>query len=61
MMLHELILCTFFSVKLERNWSLTKEEIATYWKSKKNKEEVHSVLKKTCTFSDTDQVWYIGR
>ncbi|KAI3821032.1 hypothetical protein L1987_08588 [Smallanthus sonchifolius] len=43
------------SVQLERNRSMTKEEIASYWRSKKNVEEVHGVLKKTYTFYDVDQ------
>ncbi|XP_076922386.1 uncharacterized protein LOC143584156 isoform X2 [Bidens hawaiensis] len=38
------------SVHLERNKSMTKEEIATYWRSKKNVNEEHGVLKKTYTF-----------
>ncbi|KAD4385563.1 hypothetical protein R6Q59_010508 [Mikania micrantha] len=42
------------SVQLERNKSMTKEEIATYWKSKKNEEELHAVLTKASTFSDGD-------
>ncbi|XP_076916362.1 uncharacterized protein LOC143576052 isoform X2 [Bidens hawaiensis] len=40
------------SVHLERNKSMTKEEIATYWRSKKNVNEEHAVLKKTYTFSE---------
>ncbi|KAK9048249.1 hypothetical protein SSX86_032788 [Deinandra increscens subsp. villosa] len=47
------------SVQLERNRSMTKEEITSYWRSKKNVEEeqeVHNhVLTKTYTFSDGDQ------
>ncbi|KAI7741854.1 hypothetical protein M8C21_014947 [Ambrosia artemisiifolia] len=44
------------SVQLERNRSMTKDEIATYWRSKKiDKEEYGGVLKKTCTLSDVDQ------
>ncbi|XP_076916361.1 uncharacterized protein LOC143576052 isoform X1 [Bidens hawaiensis] len=43
------------SVHLERNKSMTKEEIATYWRSKKNVNEEHAVLKKTYTFSEVDQ------
>ncbi|XP_071693536.1 uncharacterized protein [Rutidosis leptorrhynchoides] len=44
------------SMKLERNRSMTKDEIATYWRSKKNIEEVNSVLKPCHTFSKGDQI-----
>ncbi|KAF5806720.1 hypothetical protein HanRHA438_Chr05g0233911 [Helianthus annuus] len=46
------------SVQLERNRSMTKEEIATFWKSKNNvkEEQEHGgVLKKACTFSEANQ------
>ncbi|KVH99353.1 uncharacterized protein LOC112514389 [Cynara cardunculus var. scolymus] len=43
------------SVKLDRNTSMTKVEIASYWRSKKNEEEVHGVLKSSHTFSKGNQ------
>ncbi|KAI3673189.1 hypothetical protein L6452_39305 [Arctium lappa] len=43
------------SGKLDRNESMTKVEIATYWRSKKNEEEVHGDLKSSHTFSKGNQ------
>ncbi|GJY73524.1 hypothetical protein Tco_0477955 [Tanacetum coccineum] len=43
------------SIHLERNKSTTRDEIATYWRSKKNIDEVHDVRKPCHTFSKGDQ------
>ncbi|PWA45858.1 hypothetical protein CTI12_AA500230 [Artemisia annua] len=43
------------SINLERNKSMTRDEIETYWRSKKNIDVVHDVLKPCHTFSKGDQ------
>ena len=44
------------SEKRKRNRSLTKEEIAAYWRTKKEIEEEH--LRAVPNLSETTQVWY---
>ncbi|KAL4566366.1 hypothetical protein LXL04_030481 [Taraxacum kok-saghyz] len=43
------------SINFNRNMSMTKEEIASYWKSKKNEEEAYGALKSCQTFSNGDK------
>ncbi|PWA38895.1 hypothetical protein CTI12_AA576980 [Artemisia annua] len=43
------------SIHLERNKSMTRDAIETYWRSKKSIDEVHDALKPCHTFSKGDQ------
>lgn len=49
-----LVSLTFF---LDRNWSLTKEEIASFWRLKKMEEEELFFLKASYRFSKEDKVY----
>lgn len=43
------------SINFNRNMSMTKEEIASYWKSKKNEEEAYGALNSCHAFSNGDK------